>query len=78
MEEYIKPILSQTGFAGALLVLGYYLVGRRLISLEQAVREMIEAKIMGIVANPHISSELKQEAAKALEKNTAARKRLDQ
>jgi len=76
MEEYLKPILTQTGFAGALLVLGYYWVGRRITSLEQAMRELIEAKLLSIASHQHISAEVKAEAATMLRKNSLARKKI--
>lgn len=74
MEEYIKPILSQAGLAGGLLILYYYFVGRRLLAVEEAIRIMVEAKLLSLASNPNISPEVKQEAASLIEKNSDALK----
>lgn len=76
MEEYIKPILSQGGVCGLFLVLGYFLIHKRLAAVEEAIRVMVEAKLLSLAASPGVSPEVKAEAASLIERNSEALKAL--
>lgn len=74
MEEYLKPLLTNAGFAGALLVWHIYIVGKKLNALEEAMNRLTQAILIRFATNPQISAEIKEKVTEILSANTKALK----
>lgn len=66
MEEYLKPLLTLGGFNGALVVIGIFYLGKRLIRFEEALNRLTKGELLRLIASPHVAAEIKSEAAAQL------------
>lgn len=62
MEEYLKPLLSGAGFAGALLVYFFVRIEPRLRSMEMTILRSTRADLLRIAAISTIHPQLKEAA----------------
>lgn len=72
MEEYLKPLLTLGGFNGALVIIGIFYLGRRLVRFEDALNRLTKGELLRLIASPHVTAEVKSEAAAQLKDVTDA------
>lgn len=66
MEEALKPLLTIGGFNGALVILGIFYLGKRLARFEEALNRLTKGELLRLIASPHVTAEVKTEAASQL------------
>lgn len=72
MEEYLKPLLTIGGFNGALVIIGIFYLGKRISRFEDALNRLTKGELLRLIASPHVTAEVKTEAAAQLKDVTDA------
>ncbi len=75
MEEFLKPLATNAGIAGIILIWHLLVVGRKLARMEEAINRLTNSNLLRLAASPLISNDIKDEVARLLEENKAADER---
>lgn len=77
MEELIKSIATNGGFAGLILAWHLLVVNRKLNSLDDAIRRLTNSNLLRLASSPALSPEVRAEVVAQLKENDAATAKAD-